>query len=83
MAAIESAPDREIDALTLKQLELRPAAHLWPIWAIAAHRGYSPQQCKDHTLIDVTVGAGQTVTGINPNDYYIDPKKAPAEPGTA
>ena len=45
--------------------------------------GYSPQQCKDHTLIDVTVRAGQTVTGINPNDYYINPKTVPAEPGTA
>ncbi len=28
------------------------------------------ENCSDHTLIDVTVPAGQTVTGINPMDWY-------------
>jgi RES domain-containing protein len=28
-------------------------------------------QCNDHTLIDVSVAAGQAVTGINPADWYL------------
>ena len=36
--------------------------------------------CDDHTLIDVIVTAGNTTTGIDPNDFYADPGAFPANP---
>ncbi len=36
--------------------------------------------CTDHTLIDVPVSAGATVTGVNPNDWYAPPGAFPPPP---
>ncbi len=36
--------------------------------------------CDDHTLIPITVKAGETLTGINPNDYYAPPGTFPNMP---
>lgn len=36
--------------------------------------------CNDHTLIDVIVTAGDTTSGVDPNDYYADPGTFPANP---
>lgn len=36
--------------------------------------------CTDHTLIDVVVTAGNTTSGVDPNDYYADPGTFPANP---
>lgn len=37
--------------------------------------------CSDHTLVNVSVTAGQSVTGINPADWYLVEKAFPAFPG--
>ncbi len=36
--------------------------------------------CNDHTLIDVTVTAGQTTTGVNPADFYAGSGTFPPDP---
>ena len=36
--------------------------------------------CEDHSLIDVTVVAGQTTTDINPGDWYADAGTFPPRP---
>ena len=36
--------------------------------------------CEDHRLIPIVVVAGQTVTGINPNDYYAPEHSFPPMP---
>jgi hypothetical protein len=36
--------------------------------------------CDEHTLIDVSVTAGNTGTGVDPYDYYADPGTFPANP---
>jgi hypothetical protein len=39
--------------------------------------------CADHALIPVTVGAGQTVSGIDIGDWYAPAEAFPAEPASA
>lgn len=39
--------------------------------------------CTDHTLIDVTVAAGGTVTDVNPSDWYAPQGAFPSFPGSA
>jgi hypothetical protein len=36
--------------------------------------------CSDHTLIEVTVAAGQTRTGIDPSDWYYGEGGHPPRP---
>lgn len=36
--------------------------------------------CNDHTLIDVVVSSGHVTTGVDPNDYYVDPGAFPPNP---
>jgi hypothetical protein len=36
--------------------------------------------CNDHSLIDVTVIAGQTTSNINPGDWYAGPGAFPSMP---
>ncbi len=37
--------------------------------------------CTDHSLIDVTVTANNTITGVDPNDWYAPAGNFPAMPG--
>lgn len=37
-------------------------------------------ECTDHTLIDVSVTAGNTTTGVDPNDYYANLEAFPENP---
>jgi hypothetical protein len=37
--------------------------------------------CNDHSLIDISVAAGQSVTGINPADWYLVDGAFPPFPG--
>ncbi len=39
--------------------------------------------CTDHSLIDVSLAAGQIVTGVNPADWYAPQGTFPAFPGQA
>jgi len=41
--------------------------------------GYSTN-CTDHSLIPVEVEAGETITGIDPGDWYAGPQAFPANP---
>jgi len=36
--------------------------------------------CADHSIVNVAIGDGQTLTGINPNDYYGWNGPGPSEP---
>jgi hypothetical protein len=40
----------------------------------------SKPACADHSLVNVAIKGGETVTGINPNDYYGWNGKYPPEP---
>lgn len=37
---------------------------------LAARPGYDPSRCGDRSILQVRVGSGQTVSGIDPVDYY-------------